>query len=807
MLVKRIQLKNYRRYRDADIEFPTGLIGIVGKNGAGKSTLIEAIGWCLYGNNASRTTKDQIKTSGIDGREECSVSLDLEMGSDTLQIKRILRGRNSDGQASLFVNGNKEAEVNGMREVSEYVVKRTGMDHVTFFTSIFAKQKELDLLSNKDPSERKRIIMRLLKINKIDDAISAIKKDIRTGKEKIDFYQNNLKDIEQLEAQSKTLHDEKQDKIEKLKEQTEKIKELFETVKSNKKEFSIHMGKYRQYNKTSKELTKITTRTQGKIKEKQITNSDLDTSKDAGIKLQSIKPDIEKFQEVKRQKTILDSLYGKFKDKQSFEKQLKSILPKIKKQEATNKKTEKNLEQLKHLRKTEKSNQKVQKELEVQKAKLDRIMAEIGSRVNENNTQKDEFVEEFSNFKQLGEEGNCPTCKRPLKDHFSHVTKYYEGEIAVLDRKISQDTEDKQKLETELGSVKKNITDVQKKLKEIDKKKKEQTSLQTKLKGGKKIIADLKKDKTKLEKNIKRYQSLDYNSERHSQTNKQFTKLNIIYEESLKLESDAKRIPTLTKRLEDIKNEISQLASKEKMENNKLSKIGFDENKYDDAEKELKSSEKLHHDAREKRIELKGEIQTTILRIKQTLKEIQEEKDKRNTIEEETKKIGPRSKLEKIFNEFKLDLISRIRPIISQRASELFSEITKGKYPSLELDGDYNILIEDEGGSFTTDRFSGGEEDLANLCLRIAISQELTERAGGMQANFIALDEIFGSQDEERKNNILKALSELSKQFRQILIITHVEDVKETLPYVFTIKEDSEKSIEIKAEGIIPTMA
>jgi DNA repair protein SbcC/Rad50 len=182
------------------------------------------------------------------------------------------------------------------------------------------------------------------------------------------------------------------------------------------------------------------------------------------------------------------------------------------------------------------------------------------------------------------------------------------------------------------------------------------------------------------------------------------------------------------------------------------------------------------------------------------------DKEKQITIDNETKKIGSRSKLEKIMNDFKIDLISRIRPILSQRSSELFRTITNGKYPSMELDEDYNIRIEDEGNTFTTDRFSGGEEDLANLCLRIAISQELAERSGGMQSNFIALDEIFGSQDEERKNNILKALSELSNQFRQILVITHVEDVKETLPYVLTVKETSENSVKIEAEGILPTV-
>ncbi len=48
----------------------------------------------------------------------------------------------------------------------------------------------------------------------------------------------------------------------------------------------------------------------------------------------------------------------------------------------------------------------------------------------------------------------------------------------------------------------------------------------------------------------------------------------------------------------------------------------------------------------------------------------------------------------------------------------------------------------------------------------------------------------------------LYALSELSNQFKQILIITHVEDVKEMLPYVLTVKENSDNTVKIETEGI-----
>lgn len=96
----------------------------------------------------------------------------------------------------------------------------------------------------------------------------------------------------------------------------------------------------------------------------------------------------------------------------------------------------------------------------------------------------------------------------------------------------------------------------------------------------------------------------------------------------------------------------------------------------------------------------------------------------------------------------------------------------------------------DGGKSFKLKRFSGGEEDLANLCLRISMSQLISERSSGAEINFIALDEIFGSQDEARKINILNCLNKLSSQFRQVFLITHFEDIKDMLPRALKIEEN-----------------
>ena len=142
-----------------------------------------------------------------------------------------------------------------------------------------------------------------------------------------------------------------------------------------------------------------------------------------------------------------------------------------------------------------------------------------------------------------------------------------------------------------------------------------------------------------------------------------------------------------------------------------------------------------------------------------------------------------------LLTDFKRYLASRISPLLSQYGSELFTIFNKGKYNTIEIDEDYEIFIYDKGERLPLNRFSGGESDLANLCLRLAISQVVAKRAGHGGFRFIALDEIFGSQDTERKANVLSALHELSNQFRQILLITHIEDIKDSMEHVIQVQE------------------
>jgi exonuclease SbcC len=186
-------------------------------------------------------------------------------------------------------------------------------------------------------------------------------------------------------------------------------------------------------------------------------------------------------------------------------------------------------------------------------------------------------------------------------------------------------------------------------------------------------------------------------------------------------------------------------------------------------------------------------VREKLARVKTTLeaidREIDEQKQLASELENAREEQARLALLDEYFGSFRLLLSGRIRPIIAQKISELLALTTNGRYNLVDLDPDYNIKIYDGNAPFPIDRFSGGEQDLVNLCLRVAISQVVAERSGGAPIRFIVLDEIFGSQDSERRGLIIEALAKLAARFSQIFIITHIEQIRDVLPVVVDVSQ------------------
>jgi exonuclease SbcC len=115
------------------------------------------------------------------------------------------------------------------------------------------------------------------------------------------------------------------------------------------------------------------------------------------------------------------------------------------------------------------------------------------------------------------------------------------------------------------------------------------------------------------------------------------------------------------------------------------------------------------------------------------------------------------------------------------------ADLTDGRYHELELDDQYRILLLEEGEPRPV--ISGGEEDVANLVLRLAISQMVAERAG-QPLSLLVLDEIFGSLDEQRREHVVALLRRLADRFPQVILITHIESVRDSVDRVLRVAVD-----------------
>ncbi|HEV2074168.1 MAG TPA: SMC family ATPase, partial [Thermomicrobiales bacterium] len=133
------------------------------------------------------------------------------------------------------------------------------------------------------------------------------------------------------------------------------------------------------------------------------------------------------------------------------------------------------------------------------------------------------------------------------------------------------------------------------------------------------------------------------------------------------------------------------------------------------------------------------------------------------------------------FTEFEKFAAAWYVPRLSEITSELIAEVTDGKYDRVVFDNNFGIDIYDgEEEKFPLETFSGGARDVIALCARIALSRVIGGQ-GAHPLGFLVLDEVFGSLDRDRRTRLLEMLGAITnsgEHFRQIFMISHVDDVR-----------------------------
>ncbi|MBI5000482.1 MAG: SMC family ATPase [Euryarchaeota archaeon] len=795
MLLRTISLRNYRRYRSLELDIPEGVVAIVGPNGSGKSTLVEAVAWAFFGNEEETTRGDKkgILRQGSGKGEKCQVVVEFEL--DSVQY-RVERQMSASGTVTASLESAGKSLGEGAVPVTEKLTGILGMDYKAFFVSVFARQKELDALTRQSPSDRKKTVLRMLGISSIDNALIAARKKEMEFSDRLDFMRNTLRDPETggelMDARQKAISElekaieakrstvmELDKQLTMSKANLRGLEKAFEASKSSKAEHDMRKeacaraemeldGARKAMSRLEKELSEIA-KTEERLKalssreaefsKARKEHESLQKSRDIHMVKNGLCEELELAREDRNEREArLDALSKDLSKAKTVEDERGDIERKLSKSQSS----------IEAIAEKVASNRQLSKGLEKERRELEKRMADIS---------------------ELGEDSKCPTCDRPIGDHRDKVLRRTRKELddkrvklESLAREAESLAEENEALKSQREALSKKKSLLEKGLKALERKVGEADGLTQE-------ISSLDERVDAIEKRVAELGDIKFDAKRFESLGKELKTLEREHDEFVGLKRLADSKPAKARELEGAKEDVADASKSFGEAKCVLASLGFDASAHTKLENEVRMVKDGSHALELQFERSKGEADVLREKARAVETDIERLREAEKEAERLTGELEYASQVSKLLDAFKRHMVARIRPALASATSRLLDSLSAGKYSQVELDEDYGVKVFDGGSAFGLERFSGGEGDMVNLCLRLAISQLIAERGGLSGLNMVVLDEVFGSQDQDRRKGILTALDKLSNIFKQIVLITHIEDVRESVGSVISVEE------------------
>lgn len=204
MIIKKVQLENYRSHSNTTVEFTKGVNLILGKNGKGKTSILEAISTVMF-NTKDRTGKETGKSYIKFGEKSSKVDIDF-IAND---------GREYNLKTEFFKTKPKKQTLKDMtgseydEDIQEKLEELCGIKkgfEETYENIVIAKQNEFINIFKAKPKDREEIFNKIFntQIYKemydsfLKEAIDKYKEKVKDLDKEITFLKENIEDKKQI---------------------------------------------------------------------------------------------------------------------------------------------------------------------------------------------------------------------------------------------------------------------------------------------------------------------------------------------------------------------------------------------------------------------------------------------------------------------------------------------------------------------------------------------------------------------------------------------------------------------------------
>jgi exonuclease SbcC len=786
MLIERVRLVNFRQHEDTDLVLGAGLTGVIGANGAGKTTLVEGIAWALYGADAARGTRDTIRRRGAPPRAPVRVELEFALGPHRYRVVRSLNN------AELFQDGDTASIADSLVAVTEKITRLLGMSREEFFNTYFTGQKQLAIMGAMKPVERAQFLSRVLGYDRLQRAQEMLREQRTAARARLQAIESGLPDPAELDAAEQLARV----RLDQANAGEAESRALLEAAEARLADAEP------RWNEAQKQREQVAAlQSDLRLAEHHVTvvrdafgqlDRDLVAANEARSRLESHKAELAPLAQLRVERHQLDELAGLFTRQQAAQAQLEEArlglqslrnrsgrLPgpeALKLQAARTDELRAALEELDGTRRERRS-------------LWDRDLQDARTKLVALRDQYKDLKDQLDRVNAAGETGTCPTCARPLGQE-------YENVVAMLDRQLQDVMFNGNYFKSRVDQLSAEPPE----LKELDSQREkaeaalaEATSVLARLQAQAQEAVALQKEQERMEARVAEFEAATregpsgYDPKRHAEVRRLLNELEPIALQAERWRVAAERAEGLLAEAERAERLLSEREAEAGAIRSALDALGYSEEGYENARQAWETAQQGRREAELGTVQARGE-RTAAEEGMRAVTHRRQERERRDAERREALRVvAMYHELDRAFTDLRTDLNTQLRPDLSDLASGFLRDLSGGKYTELELDEDYVATIVEGGDPRPV--ISGGEEDIASLALRLAISQMIADRAG-QPLSLLVLDEVFGSLDDERRGAVLDLLRSLADRFPQVILITHIEGVREGVDRVIRVDFD-----------------